>query len=135
MGQLTFYFDRNFGKRFPQALFSLRAPVVIEWHNRQRFKDSMPDDEWLAVVGAKGWIVFSHDRKFHTEATETAAVIQHGVGCFYLPAANGSPWRKASALFRSFERIKLLAETTPRPFIFDVRSTGRIITVRIPRVG
>lgn len=129
MGELTFYFDRNFGKRFPQALFSLRAPVGIEWHNRQRFRDDMPDDEWLRVVGDRGWIVFSHDRKFHTEATETAAVIQHSVGCFYLPAANGSPWRKASALFRSFEKIRHLAVTTQRPFIFDLKANGRLVRV------
>lgn len=91
----------------------------------------MPDDEWLAVVGSKGWIVFSHDRKFHTEATETAAVIQHQVGCFYLPAASGSPWRKAKAFFRTFDRIKLLAETTKRPFIFDVKETGRVVPIKL----
>jgi hypothetical protein len=129
VGELTFYFDRNFGKRFPSALFSLRAPVAIEWHNKQRFKDSMPDDEWLAIVGDRGWTVFSHDRKFHKETTETAAVLQHNVGCFYLPAANGSPWWKARAFFRSFERIVRLAEETPRPFIFDVRLNGRIVPV------
>jgi len=131
LAELTFYFDRNFGKRFPRAPFSLRAPVMIEWHNNQRFKDDMPDDEWLAVVGQKGWVVFSHDRKFHTEATETAAVLQHKVGCFYLPAANHSSWHKAAALFRSFEKIKRLAEETPRPFIFDVRASGRVVPVSL----
>jgi len=131
LDKLTFYFDRNFGKRFPRALFSLRAPVGIEWHNNQRFTESMPDDQWLAIVGDRGWIVFSHDRKFHTESTETAAVIQHQVGCFYLPAANGSSWEKASALFKSFSKIRQLAETTPRPFIFDVKPTGKIVAVPI----
>ncbi len=132
MGELTFYFDRNFGKRFPYALHSLRAPVGIEWHNRQRFKDSMPDDEWLAIVGDRDWIVFSHDRKFHTEATETAAIIQHKVGCFYLPAASGSPWRKAKAFFRKFDRIKALAETSPKPFIYDVKENGQVVPIGIP---
>ncbi len=130
MDELTFYFDVNFGKRFPKALFSLRAPVKIEWHMNQRFPMNMPDDEWLEIVGEKGWIVFSHDRKFHKEATETAAILQHRVGCFYLPAANGSPWHKAHALIRNFNRIRVLAEKTTKPFIFDVKTSGRIVQVK-----
>jgi len=113
------------------AINYLKPPVTIEWQNNQGFRQDMPDDEWLAHCGERGWIAFSHDRKFHSEAVETAAVKQHGVGCFYLPCAQEPVWEKARCLVRSFERIKALAETTPKPFIYNVRQSGQIVRVGI----
>ena len=132
MGELTFYFDRNFGTRLPRALVFVKPPVVIEWHQNQKFPQEMADDEWLEIVGRKGWHVFSHDRKFHSEATETAAVKQHGIGCFYLPCANESTWEKISAFVRTFSRIVDLAKSETRPFVFNVRKNGRISRVELP---
>ena len=132
MGELTFYFDVNFGTRLPKALRHLRPPVDIEWHQNQRFRQDMPDDEWLAIVGKKDWIVFSHDRKFHTEAMESAAVKQHNVGCFYLPAANDPVWDKCSIFIRSFNRIRKLAVATEKPFIFDLKRNGHLKKIDLP---
>ena len=132
MGDLTLYFDRNFGTRLPKALNFVKPPVTIEWHQNQRFPQEMIDDEWLEIVGKKGWLVFSHDRKFHSEATETAAVKQHGIGCFYLPCANEPTWAKLSVFVRTFSRMMKLAESENRPFVFDVLKTGQIKRVVLP---
>ena len=126
MGKLTFYFDRNFGTRLPRALAWVKPPVNIEWHQNQRFPQEMPDDEWLEIVGKRGWVVFSHDRKFHSEATETAAVKQHSVGCFYLPCASDSTWDKLSIFVRMFGRILEIAESQLPPYVYDVHLNGRI---------
>ena len=131
MGQLTFFFDRNFGTRLPRALAWVRPPVTIEWHQKQHFAQDMPDDEWLKIVGRLGWIVFSHDRKFHSLAMETAAVRQHRVGCFYLPYANDVTWKKLSVFVRSFDRILTIAESRPTPYVYDVYVNGRIKEVAL----
>ena len=133
MSKLTFYFDRNFGIRFPKALHYIGAPVSIRWHDEQRFPQAMPDDEWLSIVGQQGWVVFSHDRKFHSEAAETAAVLQHKVGCFYLPCSNEPRWEKMRCFMRSVDRIITLASETPKPYIFNVEKGGRIRSVAINR--
>ena len=126
MGKLTFYFDRNFGTRLPKALAWVKPPVKIEWHQNQRFPQEMPDDEWLEIVGKRGWVVFSHDRKFHSEATEIAAIQQHSVGCFYLPGASESTWRKLSIFVRAFGRIFEITKSQSPPYVYDVRLNGRI---------
>jgi len=91
----------------------------------------MLDDEWLEIVGQKGWVVFSHDRKFHKETVETAAIKQHNVGCFYLPGANKPVWDKVSIFIRSFNRIRELSESTSRPFVYDLKLNGHIREVKL----
>lgn len=126
MGELTFFFDRNFGTRLPKALAWVKPPVCIEWHQKQRFPQEMPDDEWLEIVGSRGWVVFSHDRKFHSEATETAAVQQHSIGCFYLPCANEPTWDKLTIFVRVFGRILKIVENQSPPYVYDVNLKGQI---------
>ncbi|MBV9518288.1 MAG: hypothetical protein JO068_09215 [Hyphomicrobiales bacterium] len=67
MASLTFYFDRCFGTRLPDAIRRARPPFNVEFHHnpRNRFPHETPDDQWLEMAGKSGWIVFSHDRKFH----------------------------------------------------------------------
>jgi hypothetical protein len=63
---LAFYFDRNFGKRFPEALALAKPPFAVEHHHSRsnNFRHDMPDDEWLEICGKNGWFCFSHNRKF-----------------------------------------------------------------------
>jgi hypothetical protein len=51
---LTFYFDRCFGKRFPEALLKMQTPFKVEYHHSptNKFPEEMEDDEWLRIVGA-----------------------------------------------------------------------------------
>jgi hypothetical protein len=68
----------------------------------------MPDDKWLEIVGRNGWVAFSHDRKFHDDTAECAAIKQYGVGCFYLWGANAETWDKMHCFMRSYDRIAKL---------------------------
>ena len=79
-----------------------------------------PTTEWLAKVGAEGWIVFSHDKKFHNELPVCAAIKQHNMGCFYLWGANAETWDKLHCFIRASRHIMMIAEQTPKPFIFHV---------------
>ena len=133
---MTFYFDRNFGKRFPEAVRTARPPFAVEFHNdprcKFRFRDATPDDEWLSTVAAEGWVVFSHDRKFHTLLPEIAAIKQYSAGCFYLPGANSRTWDKMQYFMRWFDGIKTRVDTTAKPFIFDLSTSGRFKRINIP---
>ena len=86
MDTLTFYFDRCFGRSLPEALRKAKPPFLIEYQHdprgKHKFKQDTPDDKWLSVAGENGWIVFTHDRKFHRIEAECAAVKQ-----FRIPAS------------------------------------------------
>jgi len=130
---LTFYFDRNFGKRFPEALALTKPPFLVEYHHSKKnnFRHDMSDDEWLEICGRNGWFCFSHDRKFHETTVEAAAVRLHRVGVFYLPGANQSTWDKLSYFVRAYPKI--LAHTgSPRPFLYRVHSSLRFEEIKLP---
>ena len=131
MGPLTFYFDRNFGRRFPEALWRASPPFTVEFHHspRSQFAQNATDDKWLAVVGQRGWIVFSHDQKFHQILPEISAIKQHGIGCFYLWGAETVTWDKLCYFITVAPRIMRLAENTPRPFIWRVTKTRQFEAV------
>lgn len=126
MDELTLYFDRNFGKRLPNALAKLRPPVEIRWHQGQRFHQDMPDDEWMKIVGARGWVVLTQDLKFHLIEHEIEAIRQHQIRCFYFPDANVGMWNTLCTFLRVHKRLLKLASETKAPFIFRVHANGSI---------
>lgn len=111
----------------------MQTPFAVEYHHSKtnRFSQDMEDDEWLKIVGAKKWIVFSHDKKWHGEFPAIAAIKEHKIGCFYLWGASLPTWDKYRCLAIAYRRIQdRLA--TPRPFIYRVTHNYRVDPVRIP---
>lgn len=113
-----------------------RPPFSVEFHhdprNKFKFKQDVRDDEWMAKVGAEGWIVFSHDRKFHNELPVRTAIKQHRVACFYLAGASIPVWNKLHCLMRGYESIMQCIRTGTPPYIFDVSYNGRLTEIMIP---
>lgn len=135
MGKLTFYFDRNFGRRFPEALQKvLPSSIEVDYqHSPQSpFKANTPDDVWLAGIGANNWIVFTHDRKFHELAPELSAIKQHSIGCFYLWGADALAWEKLRAFARGYDNIIQAINMTSRPFIFQAAKSGHLQQIILP---
>lgn len=93
----------------------------------------MPDDKWLQIVGQKGWIVFSHDRRFHNEFAAASAIRFHKIGCFYLYGANSNTWSKLYMFMRAHERIIDLAKATERPYVFHLNALNRIEKLELTR--
>jgi hypothetical protein len=113
-----------------------RPPFIVEFHDdpkcKFKFAQTVEDDEWIAKVAAEGWIIFSHDRKFHSRLPEISAIKQYNAGCFYLPGANSTTWDKLGYFIRSYDRIADRAQATPKPFIYNVAGNGRTTQVLIP---
>jgi len=113
-----------------------RPPFTVEYHQdpacRFHFAHDVADDVWLAAVGAAGWVVISHDRKFHQILPEISAVKQHKIGCFYLWGASEPPWDKLRCFMGASNGIIRRAEVQMRPFIYDVLGNGQIRQVAIP---
>lgn len=122
----TFYFDRNVGKKLPEALTHLSPPFSVKWHQREKFAHDMPDDVWMAKVGPKGWFVVGQDWKFHLREIEKAAVKQHSIGCFYLPGSGSTKWETYCRFIRAHKRLLEIAHSEKPPFIFDLKANGHI---------
>lgn len=131
MEAVTFYFDRCFGKRLPQALKRVRPPFVTEWHHssKNRFNQTMRDDDWLEICGKRGWVAFSHDRKFHSIEVEAEAIKQHAVMAFTLCGAQDDTWEKLRHFIRAYPRIIETVRTIKPPYLFRIEATGRLAQV------
>lgn len=149
MEKLVFYFDRNLGKRLPEALKLLKLSGVgnvVHQHtkkgdagisgkyNQHLFEDFVGDDIWLEFVGKNGWIVFTQDRKFHKKGfeAEMSAIKQFNVGCFYLWGAAARTEDKALVFLKALDKILETIKTTPKPFIYDISKSGKLTAINIP---
>jgi hypothetical protein len=92
----------------------------------------MPDDEWLAIVGGRQWIVFSHDRRFHREAPSLMAIKQHGIGCFYLPGGDAKTWDKLLYFVKASASCMRLAAGEHRPFVYRINRKSQLIRMVLP---
>ena len=130
MSEPTIFFDRTFGRRFPEILKSARPPFVIKTHFDERFKDNMPDDEWLSVIGGKGWFVLSEDSRFHRDSAALLAIEQFRIGCFYVWSGQLPIWNKVIIFTAAFSKMRDKMNSVRKPFIFQVAKTGRLRTIR-----
>lgn len=96
------------------------------------FRQDMPDDEWLSIVGPRGYIVFSCDRKFHETQAELAAIKQHSIGCFYLWGANAHRWDQLTSFVKGFDAIVQAIDSTPRAFLYRVPKVGPLKRILLP---
>jgi hypothetical protein len=130
----TFYFDRCFGKRFPEALERAKPPFPVEYQHSKRLKlrQNLADDEWLKMCGERGWVAFSHDRKFHAIEVEALAIKQHSVASFCLSGANNPTWDKLCHFVKALPKIMAIVEAETPPYLYRVHITSRIEKVELP---
>lgn len=104
----------------------LRCPFEVRSHDEEGFAPNAPDDEWLNIVGQKGWIVCSHDAKWQSESAALKAIQQHKIGCFYLHGASSIAFFKLKSLAHNYDKIKRVCDSEKRPFIYRVTAGNRM---------
>lgn len=104
----------------------LKCPFDVRWHEGEKFDAKMPDDEWLNIVGAKNWVVCSHDAKWHSENAALKAIQQHKIGCFYLYGANSLGFFKLKSLAHNYDKIMDVCKTRKPPYIYRVTAGNRL---------
>ncbi|MBF0305138.1 MAG: hypothetical protein HQL41_05765 [Alphaproteobacteria bacterium] len=109
------------------------APFTVEYHHNKnsRFPQETPDDEWLSLVGQKGWIVLSHDAKWHQESAASTAIKQFDIGCFYLHGASIPAWNKLKSFIHNFDKIREICRAETRPFIYKVGASNRLKRIKL----
>ena len=112
----VFFTDRDLGIRFPEILKA--AGFAVERH-REHFAPDCPDEDWLGVVGARGWVALTHDARIRYKPNERTAVMRHGVRLLVVVGKAPFP-----DLARSFvatrSRIEAYLERAPAPSIAKV---------------
>lgn len=72
----VYFTDRDLGKSFANILRTLG--LTVERHD-DHFPPDAADEAWLGVVGKRGWVALTHDRRIRYRPNERNAVMRHGV--------------------------------------------------------
>jgi len=71
---VTFFTDRDLGKRFPEILGA--GGLTVHAHH-DHFGADCPDEVWLEAISKQGWVAISHDSRIRYKPNELAAVVRH----------------------------------------------------------
>jgi predicted nuclease of predicted toxin-antitoxin system len=116
------FIDRSVPRSVADAVKKMRDDVL--WLEDE-FPHDVPDEEWLAAAGQRGWLVITHDRKIRTRPGERRAIMEHRVGCFILTYKQDLKKEEIVALIAAtLDEMERRFETTPRPFIYTVSKSG-----------
>ena len=112
----TWFTDRDLGLQFPSILE--KAGMIVERH-RDHFAPDASDEEWLQVVGAKGWVALTHNSRIRYTPNEKAAVIAHGVRLLVIVGQAPYP-ELATSFVATRVRIESFLQQHEPPFIAKV---------------
>lgn len=137
--ELTFFTDRDLGKRFPGILRDAGFAVKVhaDLFPEASELDGSPDEAWLPLVGEKGWVLLTHDRAMRYRSRERDAIMRHGVRAFMLMGSHsttdhaGNFIRSHHLIERTLRRqagafIAKLYHPTPRDLKKKQNPTGRV---------
>lgn len=109
----TFFTDRNLGKALPASLRT--AGFKVERFD-DHFEPTTSDEDWLASIGKRGWLVLTHDGRIRYKPTERDAVMEQGVGLIVL-VGDVPHSELAQNVINSRALIESFLAASPPPFI------------------
>jgi predicted nuclease of predicted toxin-antitoxin system len=127
------FIDRSLGK-FTIAT-ALRAQGVEVHTHDAHFPQDARDEEWLAEVGQRGWVVITKDARIRYRQTELAAVVAGGVKAFVLTRGDLSGAEMAAILERALPRMARFSNRHQAPFIARIAISGKVQILYKPGSG
>ncbi len=116
--------DEDVGTKVPAALTLVGYETVSM---AQRGWISRPDEEWLALAGQRGWLVFSCNKRMLDVPHERATIIREKVGIVFLTSGEEHLPRTLRLLLGKWSWLELVNDTVPRPFGYYLYPRGRTV--------
>jgi predicted nuclease of predicted toxin-antitoxin system len=105
----------------------------VEVHD-DHFRQDAADEEWLALVGQKGWVVVTKDERIRYHPRELRTVVAHRVRALVLTARGVTAEEMASIILGARGRIEKLLSQHGGPFMVGL-TRGGALRVLWPRSG
>lgn len=121
--------DRCLGNIFASLLRQqgLHVTTLAE-HYGEEASQKILDPEWLALAGARGWIVFTKDRSILRNPVDKQALTENKVKCFCLHPSKGLASHQLSErILQNLDMIaKVCAEPGPLFYVLNAEGLKRI---------
>ena len=116
----TYNLDRNLGKH----IIAMRASGLrVEVHDYHLPIDS-PDEDWIALVGRRGWIAITKDKNIRYRYAEIEAIKKHRARIIVVRAKNATGSEIASTVVKFTRRLQNFARRSRPPFIIGLDRSG-----------
>ena len=118
------FVDRSLGKVVIAS--ALRAEGVEVHTHDAHFPQAARDEDWLAEVGRRGWVVITKDARIRYRQTELSALISGGVKAFVLTRGDLSGPEMAAIVVRALPRLSRFSARHEAPFIARIATSGKV---------
>ena len=126
---MKLFFDENVGRGVPEALrlVGLRdVQYVVSMFRAQIERGTpVPDEQWIPIVGARGWLLFSEDLGILEAEEQRKLLIRSGVGAVFLHPGRVKRRDVLELLLRKWTWLETIDANEPRPFAFILNPSGR----------
>jgi hypothetical protein len=123
----TFFLDRCLGKKILASILRA-ADLRIEVHD-DYFPPDCRDEQWLKIVGERGWVVLTSDRRIRYRVPELAALLSSGVRAFAFRSGNLTAQEMAESFLKSARHVSNLLKKNPGPFVASILRDGSVKVV------
>ena len=109
LAQLVYVVDENL-LRLGRALIALRNDIAC--FGQPPLAELLPpgagDTEWIPIVGSRGWIAITSDKRLRTRPAEARLAIEHRLKVVHLHGGVGhrSAWQQAERLISRWSAIE-----------------------------
>src|SRR5882762_1001090 len=90
------------------------------------FSPGTIDETWLPLVGSKGWVLLTSDKRIRYNLLEKHALEVHAVREFVFTSGNMSGQDMATALELALKKMRNFCARTKPPFVASITRTGEI---------
>jgi hypothetical protein len=101
------------------------AGLRVEVH-KDHFNSDADDDEWLPIVGSKGWIVLTKDRQISSRQVELVALLKSGAPSFVLTSRSKTAEQNAAAILKALPQIRGCLRHREIPFVAQITASGSV---------
>jgi hypothetical protein len=119
----TFLVDESLGGNVVTS--ALREAGASVERLRDHFPPGTPDQEWLAEVGNRGWVVVTKDKRIRRRPAEVAAIVGANVRAFVLTSGNATGQAMAQAYVAALPAMRQYCRDFAPPFVATVSAAGR----------
>ena len=118
------FLDRNLGKHvIADRLRS--AGMKVEIHDNHLPLDA-PDEDWIALVGRRGWVALTKDKNIRYRTAELASIIRNAARVIVIRAKNATGSDIAELLVKGRRRIARFVAKTPAPFVAAIDRSSKV---------
>jgi hypothetical protein len=126
---LTYFVDRDLGKRLAAALRAIGVPAVA---HVERYRDSdaesVPDTAWIRDCAKRGEVIITRDSRQHRRlSAELHAITSGGAKAFVLETGNASVLEYMRALLIAWPRLQRIVAGEVGPWVYGINANGRVL--------